>query len=111
MLLRVHQHHAILVEESLVALDEDRKIALVLEREPRTPIREDVGVHRPRAIKRRSHPLAGVAIPRALGLVEVNPRHLPQLKLGHVRAALVAARYKWCLRRLHLLEGLGDVLT
>ena len=31
MLLRIHEHHAVLIEEPLVAFDEDREIAAILE--------------------------------------------------------------------------------
>src|SRR3982074_1467026 len=31
MLVRVHQHHAVLIEQALVACDENRKIAAILE--------------------------------------------------------------------------------
>ena len=41
----IHQHHAVLVEQALVALDEDHEVAAVLEREPGAAVGERVGVH------------------------------------------------------------------
>ena len=111
MLGRIDEHHAVLVVEALVAFDEDREIAAVLEREPRAAVGEHVRVHRRRRVERRPHALAGVAIPRALRLLDVDAGHLPQVELGHVRAALVAARDERRLRRLDLLQRFDDVLA
>ena len=41
---RIHQHHAILVEQALVAFDHDGEIAAVLESEPSAAIRQHVSV-------------------------------------------------------------------
>src|SRR5689334_18342390 len=45
MLGRVHQDHAILVEQALVAFDLDDEIALVLEGNPRPAVGQSVGAH------------------------------------------------------------------
>src|SRR5262250_2612667 len=42
MFFRIDEHHAVLVEQALVALDHDLEIATVLEREPCSPVGEDV---------------------------------------------------------------------
>src|SRR5262249_36042524 len=46
MLVGVDEHHAVLIEQALVALDKDLEVAAILECEPSAPIGEDVGVHR-----------------------------------------------------------------
>src|SRR6185295_7415177 len=66
----IDEHYAVLVEQPPVAFDEDREIAAVLEREPRAAIGEDVRVHCCRGVERGTHPLPGVAIPRAPCLVD-----------------------------------------
>ena len=50
VLRRVDEHDAVLVEELLVALDEDREVAAVLEREPGAAVGEDVRVHATTAV-------------------------------------------------------------
>src|SRR5215470_1875291 len=92
MLLRVDQNDPVLIEQPLVALDQDFEIAAVLEREPGAAIGEDVGVHRGRRVERRAHALSRVPIPRALALVEIDAGSLPQLEFGHVSAAAVTPR-------------------
>ena len=67
MLRRIHEDHAVLVEQPLVALDEDLEVAAVLERQPRAAVGEHVGVHRRGGVERRAHARAGLAVPRALG--------------------------------------------
>src|SRR5215470_168514 len=63
---RIHQHDPVLVEESLVALDEDRQVAAVLERQPSAAIGDRVRVHSRRRIERRAHARAGLSVPRIL---------------------------------------------
>src|SRR5512134_3262152 len=55
VLRRVHEHDPVLVEQLLVALDEDREIAAVLEREPGAPVGEDVRAHRRGGVEGRAH--------------------------------------------------------
>src|SRR5207245_10046188 len=52
MFLRIHQHHAILVEQALVARDQNREVGTVLERQPGSTIGEDVGAHRRGRVQR-----------------------------------------------------------
>src|SRR5438874_7048366 len=87
--LGIDQHHAVLIEQTPVAFDEHREIGPILEREPGAAIREDVGAHRSGGVERRSHALAGVAIPRTLRSTEVDSGGSPQFKLGDVRTAPV----------------------
>src|SRR5581483_10546673 len=82
VLLRVHQHHAVLVEQALVALHDDLEIAAVLERDPRAAIRQDVGPERRRGVERRAHALPRVLVPGALVPGDVDVRVLPQRELG-----------------------------
>ena len=111
MLVRVDQHRAVLVEEALVALDQDHEIAAVLEGQPGAAIGENVSAHRRRGVERRPHALSGVAIPWPLGFVDVDARRFPQVELGHVGAAAVAARDKRGLCRLELRQRDDDILA
>ena len=89
---RVHQHHAVLVEQALVALDRDLEIAAVLEREPGAAVGQHIGVRGRRRVERGAHALADLAVPRALVLGDVDAGSLPEVELGGVGAGLVAAR-------------------
>src|SRR5450631_3639946 len=100
MLRGIHQHHAVLVEELRIALDEDHELAAILEGEPRAAVGERIGVHARGGIEGRPHPGAGLAIPGTFGL---DPRHLPVAQLRGVRAALVGARGEGRLRGGDLL--------
>src|SRR5204863_3819 len=71
---------------------------------------EDVRIHRGGGIQRRSHALAGVAVPRPFFLDDVDPRQLPDLELGEVRAATVAARDEWRVRLFDLAERSCNIL-
>ena len=110
MLGGVHQHHTVLVEEALVALDDDAEVAAILEREPRTSIGEDVRVHRRGGVERRAHAGSRLAVPRPLLRGDIDARFLPKSHFRGVGAALVAARDERGLSRLDLLERGGDVL-
>src|SRR5215467_10611492 len=57
MLGRIHQHHAILIKQPLVATDQDVQVAAVLERQPGAAIGEHVGVRRRRRVQRSAHAL------------------------------------------------------
>src|SRR5436190_17554019 len=98
---RIDEHHPVLVVKVLVTLHHDHETGAVLEGEPSAPVRKDVRIHACRRIERRAHALAGVAVPRALFPCDVDPGQLPDLELGEVRAAAVAARDE---RRACLLD-------
>ena len=91
MLVGIHQHHAVLVEQALVAFHRDDELAAVLEGDPGAAIGEDVAVHRRRSIERRPHALPRVLVPGALVLGDVDAGELPQVEFGDMRAAAVAA--------------------
>src|SRR5262245_24097995 len=111
MLRRVDEHDSVLVEELLVALDEDREIAAVLEGEPGAAVGEDVGVQRRGGIERRAHPGARFLVPRPFLGVDVHAGRFPIAQLRRVRAALVGAGHEWSLRSLDLLQCREDVLA
>src|SRR5471032_33041 len=104
VLLRIHQHDAILVEKVLIALNDNHKIALVLECEPRSTIREHVRVGGRSRVEGGAHTLANLLIPGALLAAMSMParRHrsssaifVPDLSPSDMNAAfarLIAAR-------------------
>src|SRR3954467_5471207 len=107
---RIDEDDAVLVEQAPVALNGNRQVCPILKRKPGAAVGEDVRVHRGGGIECRPHALARVAIPRALILRDIDAGRLPELELGEVRAAAVAARDKGRLGLAYLLEGLDDVL-
>jgi hypothetical protein len=104
VLVRVHEHHAVLVEKAVIALDEDGKAASIFERQPSAPIRKGIGVERGGGVQRRSHPLPDFFVPPVAG-GRVDPGVLPIAQFGCVRARAVAARDKRRLRRRNLAKG------
>src|SRR5262245_41783262 len=92
MPLWIHQHHAVLVEESLVALDRNQKVAAVLERQPRAAIRQDVGVRCRRRVEGRAHPLADRLVPGISAPLDVDAGGLPKVELSDVRAGAITTR-------------------
>src|SRR6516165_85084 len=103
MPLGIYQHHAILIEKPLVALDRDREVAAVLERQPGAAIRQHVGVGCRRSVERRAHALPDRLVPGMPIHLDVDIGRLPEVELGDVRAGAITARDK---RRALLLDGL-----
>src|SRR6516165_2679842 len=112
MPLGIYQHHAILVEKSLVALDRDREVAAVLEREPSATIRQHIGVGCcRRGVERRAHALPDRLVPGMPIRLDVDIGRLPEVELGDVRAGAVTARDKRRALLLDRLERRNDVLA
>src|SRR5690348_1670590 len=63
MLFGIDQHDAVLVEQALVAGDENVEIAAILERKPGAAVGEHVGVGGGRSIERSAHALADLLVP------------------------------------------------
>src|SRR5262249_54153617 len=82
MLFGIDQHDAVLVEQALVAGDEDVEIAAVLEREPGATVGEHIGVGSGRSIERRAHALADLLVPGAFLLADVDAGGLPEVEFG-----------------------------
>src|SRR5690349_15775334 len=110
MLLRIHEHHTILVEEAFVAFDEYGEIAAVLEREPGTAIGENVRAHRRCSVQRGSHALPGIPIPGAFLFRDIDACRFPELELGDVRSAAIAARDERRSAILDLFQRSDDIL-
>src|SRR5262245_22543801 len=108
MPLGIYQHHAILIEKPLVALDRDREVAAVLERQPGAAIRQHVGVGCRRSVERRAHALPDRLVPGMPIHLDVDIGRLPEVELGDVRAGAITARDK---RRALLLDGLEGRTT
>src|SRR5690242_15763094 len=90
---RVHQHHAVLVEQALVAFHHDYKIALVLEGNPGAAVGQYISVTRSRGIERRAHALPDRFVPGPLVLIDVDAGILvPESEFGDVSAGSIAAR-------------------
>src|SRR5258708_19801736 len=80
----IDQHDAVLIEETLVALHEDREIAAVLEAEPGATVSQRIALDPRRGVESGAHAGAGVAVPaRALLLhVDAGLGPEPELLLG-----------------------------
>src|SRR5690625_4997555 len=89
--LRIHQDHAILVEEAVVSFDQDLQVAAVLEADPGAAISERVRGHLSRGVQGWTHPGAGFTIP-ASGRLDF--RRLPDSHLRLVGAGIVTAGRK-----------------
>src|SRR5439155_19475820 len=92
VLLRIHEHHAVLIEQSAITLDKKREIATIDKRQPRSAVDQNVRVHRRRDVERRTHAGPRVAIPRTFRFIEVDARILPVPQFRRVGAAAIAAR-------------------
>src|SRR6185312_6796332 len=95
--------------QSLVALHRDRKVALVLERQPGAAVRQHVGLRSRGGVERRAHALADRLVPGALVVLDVDAGRLPQLELGDVRARAVATRDEGLRFGLDGAQRLDDV--
>src|SRR5262252_4486029 len=62
VLSRIHQHHAILIKQPLIAGNEDVQVAAVLERQPGAAIGEHVSARCRRRVQRGTHALTDRAI-------------------------------------------------
>src|SRR5262249_17858748 len=88
----IDQHDTVLVEQALVAGDENVEIAAVLEREPGAAVGEHIGVGGGGGVERRAHALADLLVPRPLLLADVDTCGLPEVEFGDMSARAVAAR-------------------
>src|SRR6266550_22381 len=86
---RVDEDNAVLIEQALVAGDEDVEIAAVLERQPRAAIGEYIGVGGGGGVERRAHPLADFLVPGAFLLADVDAGSFPEIELRDMRARAV----------------------
>src|SRR5215467_1719076 len=109
MLFGIDQHDAVLVEQALVAGDEDVEIAAVLERKPGAAVGEHIGVGRGRGVERRAHALADLLVPGTFLLADVDAGGLPEVEFGDMGARAVAARDEGRALGLDRLQSLGDV--
>src|SRR5260221_9738741 len=111
MPLGIYQHHAILIEKSLVALDRDREVAAVLERQPSATIRQHVGVGYHRSIERRTHALPDRLVPGMPIHLDVDIGRLPEVDVAEARAAAITDRGKRGALLLDRLEHRNDSLA
>src|SRR6516225_6079752 len=109
MLFGIHQNHAVLIEEPLVAGHQEVEIAAVLERKPGAAVGEHVSVDGRGGVERRAHALADLLVPGTLVLADVDAGGLPERELGDMRARAVAAGNEGRALGLDRLQRLGDV--
>ena len=108
---RIDHHHAVLVEQRLVALDEDGQIGAVPEAQPSAAVGEDIGTGGGGHVQRRAHAAAAFLVARGPGRTrrrQIAAGLAPQAQLGRMRAALVAARDEGGAGGAHLAQRLGD---
>ncbi len=111
MLGRIDQHHAVRIEQCLVALQHDGQVTAVLERQPGAAVAQGVGVQRRCGVERLSHSRADFAVPLAAACSDrVDSGLLPRAQLRGMRAALVPARNEQGLARSDPAQGLRQGL-
>src|SRR4029078_6750889 len=110
MLLRVDQHDAVLIEQALIALHCDNKIAFIFEREPGSAVRQNIGIGRRSGIKRCAHALPYVFVPRTFLSRDVKTGKVPEIELCDVRAGAITSGNKRSLLFLDGFKGGNDVL-
>src|SRR5215510_11754003 len=91
----IHEYYVILVEQALIALNDDVKSTAVLEREPGAAIGKHIGVGSGGGVERKPHALTGLLIPRASVFRDVDAGRFPEIELTDVRARAIAARDEW----------------
>src|SRR5215510_1987142 len=96
----VHQYHVVLVEQPLVALNDDIKFAAVLKRNPRATIGKHISVGSGGGVERGPHALTGLLAPNAFVVRDVDAGGFPEIEFGDVRARMITARDE--LRTLRL---------
>jgi hypothetical protein len=106
---RAHQHHAVLVEQAPVTLDEHHQVTAVPEVEPGAAVGERIGAAAGGDVERRAH--ATATFPVTAALVGIGGGHLPEAQLGRMRATFVAARDEGRVGRGHLLQGGHHILA
>src|SRR5262245_29719815 len=99
----VHQHHGVLVEKLLVALNEDIKLAALLERHPGAAIGKRISVGSGVDFERRLHAPTDLLAPMASAFRNVDAGDFPNIEFADVCARAIAARDEW---RSLCLDGL-----
>src|SRR5215467_12765982 len=96
MLLWIEEDHIISVQQTRVAFDEHREIALIAEAEPRAAIRQRVSTNGRGGVERRAHAPSDISVPRAsAGLGRIDLGCPPNAVFESVGAALVTTRDEW----------------
>ena len=108
---RVHDDHAIGVEEAGVALHQHHQIGTVLERQPGATIGQDIGVQRRCHVQRRPHATSTSLVAGGFVGGQVDAGDFPITQLGLIGAALVAARHKGLSGGLELEQSRGHILA
>ena len=109
MLGRVDHHHAVLVEQALVALDQHRQISAVLEVQPGATVGQHISAQAGRHVQRRAHAATAGLVAGKGG--RLDARRFPVAQLGCMGAAFVAARNKTSIGHADLFHRFGDVLA
>src|SRR5690625_2084472 len=84
--LGIDQDHAILVEEAVIAFDQNLQVTAVLKSDPGAAIGQGIGRHLRSRVKSRPHAGAGLSVPASPWL---DVRSLPDCQLRLVRAGIV----------------------
>src|SRR3974390_1311006 len=97
MLGGVYECDAILIEHALVPLDQHLQVAFVLKMGPRGAVGQHIAVAPGCRVEGGVHALRDRAVPRAVFILNIDPRILvPDHEFSHMGAGAVAARYEGC---------------
>src|SRR5690625_1195565 len=105
--LGIDQDHAILVEEAVIAFDQNLQVTAVLKADPGAAIGQGIGRHLRSRVKSRAHAGAGLAIPASSRL---DACCLPDCQLSLVGARIVASGGKSALVLGDRGKGLDDII-
>ena len=102
-------HHAVLVEQALVAFHQHGEVTAVLEVEPGAAVGQHIGAAGAADVQRRAHAAAAFLVAAALLVGQASG--LPEAQLGGVGAALVAARDEGGVGGRYLLQRGHDIVA
>jgi len=103
------QHHAILIEQAPITLDQHGQIGAILEVEPGAAVSEHISATRRGDAQWRAHATAAFPVAPAFGRLVVG--QLPEPKFRRMGTALVTARDKRRVGGCHFLERSHDIGT
>ena len=104
----VHRHHAVLVEQPGIPLDQNRQVSPVFKAQPGASVRQHIGARRSSNVQGRTHATTALLVAGALG---VQAREFPIPQFCGVGAAFVTAGDKGGLSAGNVFQSRHNVLS